>query len=351
MYTLRCFIRDVSGHLRCNLNRRQDQVPVQDKGEMLEMAGEAKGSRYVYRTSGVCPPEIHFKIDKGILTEVHFVGGGCPGNALLVSKLLENKPAGDVLRIAKGIACRNGTSCPDQLCYAIQAAVDGRLPPAASFRLIEGPLSGTRLGIIGELAGDARLLESAVAVMSQAGVKGIVCMGNAIEASKPNGRLLKAMRKLNVCAIQGENEWNLETRAKMPDSVHLDPKVRQWSMQLPQVLTFGLGAKRCMAFFGGFIQKLPFYSDYEPYALEMNMVCGLTDFMEDETVFSALEAMLPQFCADVVLFSQTRKWGHWHIGDKDFISVGPAAAEESVAWGLLEFVSGKLEFHRMHARR
>jgi uncharacterized protein (TIGR03905 family) len=331
------------------LNRRQDPVPVQDKGETLEMAGDSKGSRYVYRTCGVCPPEIHFKIDNGILAEVNFMGGGCPGNALLVSKLLENKPIGDVLRIAKGIECRNGTSCPDQLCFAIQAAVDGRLPPAASFRLIEGLLSGTRFGIIGELAGDARSLESAAAAMSCAGVEGIVCMGNAIESLKQNRALLKALRALNVFVIQGENEWNLETCA-MPHSVDLDPKVRQWSTQLPQVLTFHLGGKKCVAFFGGFIQKLPFYSDYEPYAVEMNMVCGLTDFMEDETVFPALEAMLPQFRSDVILFSQTRKWGHWHIGDKHFISVGPAAAEGLVAWGLLEFVSGNLEFHRMQAR-
>ncbi len=43
------------------------------------------------------------------------------------------------------------------------------------------------------------------------------------------------------------------------------------------------------------------------------MVCGLTRFMQDETVFPALEAMIPQFRVDIVIFGQLKKWGHWHI--------------------------------------
>ena len=48
--------------------------------------------RFVFQTQGVCPPEIHFTLVDGTLQEVRFVGGGCPGNALLVSRLLSGRP-------------------------------------------------------------------------------------------------------------------------------------------------------------------------------------------------------------------------------------------------------------------
>ena len=104
-----------------------------------------------------------------------------------------------------------------------------------------------------------------------------------------------------------------------------------------------------MAFFGDYIQRLPAYSDFEPFALEMNMVCGLTRFMQDEAVFPALEAMIPQFRADIIIFSQLKKWGHWHIADKDFISLGPAWDTKGLSWALLEIDDEKIEFKIMQA--
>ncbi|MBW2707533.1 MAG: hypothetical protein JRD84_14660 [Deltaproteobacteria bacterium] len=75
----------------------------------------------------------------------------------------------------------------------------------------------------------------------------------------------------------------------------------------------------------------------------------MTNFMQDETVFPALEAMIPQFQADIIIFSQLKKWGHWHIAGKDFISLGPASDEKGLAWGLLEVVDEKIEFKIMQA--
>lgn len=46
-----------------------------------------KTVRYAYSTQGICPPEIHFQVQDGILHEVRFVGRGCPGNAQLVTRL------------------------------------------------------------------------------------------------------------------------------------------------------------------------------------------------------------------------------------------------------------------------
>ena len=85
------------------------------------MPGETKTQRFIYPTQGVCPPEIHFKVNNGRLEEIRFVGGGCPGNAQLVARLLEGKPLAEALEYLVGIDCRNGTSCPDQLAAAVTA--------------------------------------------------------------------------------------------------------------------------------------------------------------------------------------------------------------------------------------
>jgi len=311
------------------------------------MAANRKNLRYIYRTQGVCPPEIHFQVDQGYLSEIRFVGGGCPGNARLVTRLLEGRHLDDVLQLVNGIDCRNGTSCPDQLASAIQAITDGRLSPATSFLLVEDHTPKARMGLIGELAGNPQILKKMVRAMSESGVETVVCLGNLTGESMQNRQTLKSMRKLDIQAIQGQNDWNYAMGTESPPYPPLDQKARDWLIQLPQVLSFLVGPKKCIAFFGDFIQKLPGYSDYEPFALEMNMVCGLTDFMRDETVFPALEAMTPQFHADVVLFSQTRKWGYWHVGGKDFISIGPAADPDGLSWGLLESVHDDARFEVM----
>jgi len=115
------------------------------------------------------------------------------------------------------------------------------------------------------------------------------------------------------------------------------------------VLSFQIRQKKGMVFYGDYIQGLPDYSDFEPFALEMNMVCGLTNFMQDETVFSALEAMIPQFHVDIIIFGQQKKWGHWHIAGKDFISLGPALDTNGLSWGRLEVADEKIRFKIMQA--
>jgi uncharacterized protein (TIGR03905 family) len=318
---------------------------------MGTMTADIETNRYIFKTQGVCPPEIHFKISRGVLSDIRFVGGGCPGNAYLVSQLLNGREASDVLQLLSGIACRNGTSCPDQLACAIDAVKTGHLSSAASFRVVDDPLPKLRMGLIGELDGDAAVLNHVAAAVSSAGVEGVICLGNLTGASTSNRETLKALRKLNIHAIQGANDWNYANAKEQPDFPPLDLQERDWLLRLPHVRTFRLGGKPCMAFFGDFIQTLPGYSDYDPYALEMNMVSGLTNFMQDETVVPALEAMTPQFLADVILFSQPRKWGHWCAGGKDFIGIGPAAEGDSVSWGLLESLDGKIQFNRIRTGR
>lgn len=303
------------------------------------MSENPKLQHFIFKTSGVCPPEIHFRIQQEILNDIRFVGGGCPGNAQLVARLLRGRPIAEVLQIIGGIECRNGTSCPDQLASAIKEAMAGRLAPADSFRLFNDPSNRQRVGLVGDLAGNADGLNKKLDHMFTAGAEVIYCLGNLTGDSARNEikKVKKLIRDPRVLAIQGEDDWNF--------AGHKDElKVQDWLIQRPQVLTFQLGSKKGMAFFGDYILRLPGFSDFEPFALEMNMVCNLTNFMQDNSVFPALEAMTPQFQGDIVIFSQIKRWGHWHVGGKDFISVGPAADPKGLCWGLLECVDDVVQF-------
>jgi hypothetical protein len=59
--------------------------------------------------------------------------------------------------------------------------------------------------------------------------------------------------------------------------------------------------------------------------------------------------MIPQFSADLIVFGQLKKWGHWHIAGKDFISLGPGSDEKGLYWGQLEVAAEKVEFKIIQA--
>ncbi len=72
-----------------------------------------------YRTSGTCSSAINYEVENGIVTKCEFVGG-CPGNTTGVAKLVIGRKVEDVIAMLKGIPCRGGTSCPDQLARALE---------------------------------------------------------------------------------------------------------------------------------------------------------------------------------------------------------------------------------------
>ena len=62
--------------------------------------------------------------DDGNVSGVSFYGG-CNGNLKAIGKLIEGKPAQEVIDILKGNDCAGrGTSCADQLARAVRAAYD-----------------------------------------------------------------------------------------------------------------------------------------------------------------------------------------------------------------------------------
>lgn len=75
---------------------------------------------YSYRTRGTCSREILFDIKDDKITDLQFVGG-CAGNTQGVAKLCIGRNIDEIISIVKGIQCRGGTSCPDQLAQALEA--------------------------------------------------------------------------------------------------------------------------------------------------------------------------------------------------------------------------------------
>ncbi|MBP5467041.1 MAG: TIGR03905 family TSCPD domain-containing protein [Clostridia bacterium] len=74
---------------------------------------------HTYTTRGTCSHHIEFDVkDDNTLTKVKFIGG-CTGNTQGVAKLVEGKNIDEVISLLKGIQCRAGTSCPDQLATAL----------------------------------------------------------------------------------------------------------------------------------------------------------------------------------------------------------------------------------------
>lgn len=77
----------------------------------------------VYRTKGTCSRQIDLTIEDGVITDVKFYGG-CNGNLQGISRLVIGQRAEDVAKTLKGVDCGGkGTSCPDQLSKAIEAAL------------------------------------------------------------------------------------------------------------------------------------------------------------------------------------------------------------------------------------
>ena len=75
---------------------------------------------YKYTPEGVCSMQMIFEIENNIIKKLKIVGG-CPGNTVGVSKLVEGRNIDEVIEMLKGIPCGiTGTSCPDQVARALE---------------------------------------------------------------------------------------------------------------------------------------------------------------------------------------------------------------------------------------
>lgn len=304
---------------------------------------------YIFHTKGVCPPEIHFDLtNAGCIQKLRFVGGGCPGNAELVGRLLEGRAVNEVLDGLTGIVCRNGTSCPDQLARALEAATHGELAPAESFRLAVDTRPHRKIGFVGDLDGNAAVWKVLHQAMVADGLDAVYCIGNltaaAGTANADHDAILKAIRTQKIPALAGQRDWTYAHQESCTGESTIAPRNRDFLLRRPQVQQFQIGESIGLAFYGAYLQELPGYSDFDPFALEMNMVCNLSNFLEDTHVFPALEAMTPQFTARVVVFAQPRRWQQHTVGGVLFAGVGPACTPDTLAWGVLEHTPEGVSF-------
>ena len=74
---------------------------------------------FKYKTRGTCSQMILIDADEDTIKHVEFIGG-CRGNTQGISILVEGMKIDDVIAKCKGIQCRAGTSCPDQLATALE---------------------------------------------------------------------------------------------------------------------------------------------------------------------------------------------------------------------------------------
>lgn len=75
---------------------------------------------YRYKPEGVCSLEMIIETEEDVIKKVTIVGG-CAGNTVGVSRLIEGMEIQEAIKRLKGIPCGvKGTSCPDQLAIALE---------------------------------------------------------------------------------------------------------------------------------------------------------------------------------------------------------------------------------------
>lgn len=96
--------------------------PKGPKGNVPKGTKEEK-MEYRYKPSNkVCSQEMIIELEGNIIKKVTIVGG-CAGNTVGVSNLIQGMKIDEAIQRIKGIPCGfRGTSCPDQLAIALEEA-------------------------------------------------------------------------------------------------------------------------------------------------------------------------------------------------------------------------------------
>ena len=79
---------------------------------------------YRFKPQGVCSREMIIELEGNIIKKVTIIGG-CAGNTVGVSRLIEGMDVDEAIRRIKGIPCGvRSTSCPDQLAIALEKIIE-----------------------------------------------------------------------------------------------------------------------------------------------------------------------------------------------------------------------------------
>ena len=75
---------------------------------------------YRYTPEGVCSREMIIELEGDTIKSVKIVGG-CPGNTVGLTHMVQGRKIDEVIEKLKGIPCGfRSTSCPDQLARALE---------------------------------------------------------------------------------------------------------------------------------------------------------------------------------------------------------------------------------------
>lgn len=81
--------------------------------------------RYSYKTNNTCCKVIEFDLNGDVVTNVLFLGGGCPGNLQALPRLVEGLTVLEIKEKLGGIMCGvRGTSCSNELVKAVCEAYE-----------------------------------------------------------------------------------------------------------------------------------------------------------------------------------------------------------------------------------
>lgn len=82
--------------------------------------------KYDYTPRGVCSRRMTVEIENGIIKDCRILGG-CNGNSQGICSLVIGMDAREAIKRLKRIDCNGrGTSCPDQLAYALEEALSSK---------------------------------------------------------------------------------------------------------------------------------------------------------------------------------------------------------------------------------
>ena len=77
---------------------------------------------YRYIPQGVCSNQMIIELEGDLIKNVKIIGG-CAGNTVGVSRLVEGMKVDEAIKRLKGIPCGfRSTPCPDQLAQALEKA-------------------------------------------------------------------------------------------------------------------------------------------------------------------------------------------------------------------------------------
>lgn len=81
--------------------------------------------KHTYKTENTCSKEIRFDLSKNIVTNVEFLGGGCPGNLKAIPKLVDGLTVEEIINKLGDINCGfKNTSCAKELTKAVSLAYE-----------------------------------------------------------------------------------------------------------------------------------------------------------------------------------------------------------------------------------